>query len=438
MRESSTHPGGVVLDGVRTRRAVAVSALVVVLIAAWSTGGAVAGAQVGSVPGVTPKEIRVGAVIGKTNPTGVAYEEVVQGAQARFQQINNKGGLFGRKLKFVASYDDQTRDSKSIAAARSLVEEDKVFAAFVASQNFAGADTLVKAGTPTFGYNIQIQWSKGPNLFGAYGSYNCPDCPSVSPVYAAHQAGAKHVGVFAYGNAPSSVDCAGAIRRGFDLWGPKVAVFDTSLAFGFSANDVSAITQAMKDNQVDFVATCMDIQGEVNLSKSLQAAGVTGVKFYAPQGYDAKTLKELGTSLDGFTFPIQFVPFELAKGNQGMTDFVNAMNKLHLQPSENLLVGWVGAGLLAEGIKASGKKFTQQSVVDAINQMTDWNADDTIHPVNWKTAHGPAAPGEKGCFAYVTVKDGKFAPVYGQPGKPLICFPENPYPASLDSPTFIG
>ena len=51
----------------------------------------------------------------------------------------------------------------------------------MATQTFAGADVFVNAGTPTFGYNIQIEWSKGPNLFGAYGSFNCPDCPSVSP-----------------------------------------------------------------------------------------------------------------------------------------------------------------------------------------------------------------------------------------------------------------
>ena len=52
-----------------------------------------------------------------------------------------------------------------------------------------------------------------------------------------------------------------------------------------------------------------------------------------------------------------------------------------------------------------------------------------IAPVNWQHAHGPAAPGDIGCFAYVVAEDGKFVPVYGQPGKPLVCFPENPYPA---------
>ncbi|MFA5884176.1 MAG: ABC transporter substrate-binding protein [Acidimicrobiia bacterium] len=412
--------------------------LATTVVGATAVWVAPAGAAASKEPGVTAKEIQVGAIVGKTNPTGVPYEDVVTGAQARFDAINKQGGLFGKKLKIVKSYDDQTRASKNITAARSLIEEDKVFAAIVATQNFAGADTFVKAGTPVFGYNIQLEWSRGPNLFGAYGSYNCPDCPSVSPIYAAQKVGAKKLAIFAYGSSPSSSDCAGTIRTAAEKWGPKPVVFDTSLSFGFSANDISGAVQAMKENQVDFVATCMDLQGEINLSKALQAAGVTGTKFYAPQGYDAETIKQLGSDLNGFTLPIQFVPFELAKGNPGMTAFLKAMKAKGLDPTENLLVGWVGAGLLAEGIQKAGKNFTQASVIDAVNKITDWSSDGMIAPVNWQHEHGPAQPGDIGCFAYINAKDGKFEPVYGQPGKPLVCFPSNPVPATLDNPTFVG
>lgn len=424
-------------SGIGKSRVVSI-ALISVVVGASLALAVPAGAQSSDVPGVSAKQIDIGAVIGKTNPTGVPYEDVVTGAQARFDVINKQGGLFGKKFKIVKTYDDQTRASKSVLAARSLIEEDKVFGALVASQTFAGADNFVKSGMPVAGYNIQIEWSKGPNLFGAYGSYNCPDCPSVSPVYAAQQVGAKRPAIFAYGSSPQSSDCAGAIRRAFDLWGPKAVVFDTSLSFGFSANDISAAVQAMKDNQVDFVATCMNLEGEVNISKALKAAGVTGVKFYAPQGYDKETIADLGSDLDGFTLPIQFVPFELAKGNKGMTEFLAAMKARKLNPTENLLVGWVSAGLLAEGIKASGKNFTQKTVVDEINKLTAWTSDGMIAPVNWQHEHGPAQPGDIGCFAYILANDGKFTPAYGQPGKPLVCFPATPLPANLNNPTYLG
>ena len=422
--------------GTRARLGALLAVIAVMAVSMASTVDA--GAAGDAPPGVTDKEIQIGALIGKTNPTGVPYEDVVTGAQARFDILNKQGGAFGRKYKIVKTIDDQTRSSKNILGARSLVEESKVFSALVATQNFAGADVFVDAGTPTLGYNIQIEWSKGPNLFGAYGSFNCPDCPSVSPAYAAKQAGAKRAAIFAYGSSPSSSDCAGAIRNAMDRWGPKVAVFDTSLAFGFSANDVAGAVQAMKDNEVDFVATCMDLNGEVNIKKALVAAGMPDVKFYAPQGYDTETIKQLGSDLNGFTFPIQFIPFEQAKVSKGMTEFVKAMKAKGLDPTENLLVGWVAASLLHEGIQKAGKGFTQESVVEAINGITDWTANGMITPVNWQTAHGPSAPGDIGCFSYVLAKDGKFVPSYGQGDKPLVCFPENPYPPTLDSPTYLG
>lgn len=400
-----------------------------------------AGAQSGSVPGVSAKEVKVGAVIAKTNPTGIDYTEVTNGAQAYFDQVNKKGGVHGKQIKIVKVLDDQSRASKNILAARTLVEETKVFAAFQASQEFAGADVYVKAGTPVFGYNIQTQWGKGPNLFGTYGSYLClEECPQWSQVFAAQQLGAKRVGIFAYGSSPQSAQCADVTKKAFERWGPRVGVFDTSISFGFSANDISGAVQALKENQVDFVTTCMDLQGVVNLRNAVEAAGLQGVRFYAPQGYGAESLDKFGDDVEGFTFLTQFVPFEAAKGNPGMTEFLKAMKAKGYTPSENYLVGWIGARLLVRGIEDAGKKFTQKSVVDAINSITDWTADSMMDPVNWKTAHGPAAPGETNCVAYVVVEKGKFVPKWGQPGKPMVCIPVNPYPPTLESPnlTYFG
>jgi len=414
---------------------------VVAALAVVGTGviASPAGAQSGSVPGVSAKEIQVGALLALTNPTGIEYQQVADGAQLYFDQVNKKGGVYGKKLKVVKVIDDQSRTSKDVLGARSLIEESKVFAALVATQTFAGADAFVAAGTPTFGYNIQTDWSKGPNLFGTYGSYLClTDCPQWPTAFVAKQLGAKHPAIFAYGSSPQSADCANVTQKAFDKWGPKVAVFDTSLSFGFSANDISGAVQAMKDAGVDYVTTCMDLQGELNLKKAAEAAGLTGIHYYAPQGYDQKNLKDLGSQLDNFVFLAQFVPFESAKGNAGMTEFLKALKTKGYGPSENYLVGWIGAKLLVQGIKDSGKNFTQKSVVDAINKLTSWTSDGMMGPVNWTTAHGPAVPGDTDCVSFLKPENGKFVPQYGQPGKPMACFPVNPYPATLDNPTYFG
>ena len=58
--------------------------------------------------GVTKTEIRVGGVAGVTNPVGQPYASGFDGAQAYFDYINGKGGVFGRKFKMVAKLDDQS------------------------------------------------------------------------------------------------------------------------------------------------------------------------------------------------------------------------------------------------------------------------------------------------------------------------------------------
>ncbi|MGL6094867.1 MAG: ABC transporter substrate-binding protein, partial [Fimbriiglobus sp.] len=87
-------------------------------------------------PGVTADEI----VLGMTGPFTGAAKELGRGTQIgldlAFAQVNDAGGLFGRKLRLVA-LDDAYEPEKAAENAARLVDEYKVFA-------FAG-----NVGTPT-------------------------------------------------------------------------------------------------------------------------------------------------------------------------------------------------------------------------------------------------------------------------------------------------
>jgi len=427
----------------RGKQRVAVSLIVAALAVAMLGVAAPAGAQKSKVPGVTADEIRVCGVAGVTNPTGVPYQDGFAGIKGYFQQVNKKGGVFGRQLKLVGEYDDQTRDSKNIQAVRTCVEDDKAFAvAPVVTQTFSGAKYLVDNGIPTFGWNIQDQWALGPNLFAEKGSWLCFDCPNITPVFIAQQVGAKKAAAFGYGGSPQSEDCATNLKSSFEKWNFPFAFTDTSLSFGFSANDVSAIVQAVKEQGVDFIVACMDLNGEINLNKALRAAGINNVKFWAPQGYDSENLKKYGNDLQGMYFITDFVPFELSKGNKEMEAFLSSMKKAGQAPTEQALAGWQNGMLLVAGIKAAGKNFTRESVIDAINSITDWTANGIRPTIDWsgKTTaahHGPDPVGAEGCSGYVTVENGKFVPQFKTTAEsPFICFSVNPYPATLTNPKY--
>ncbi|MBA2325720.1 MAG: ABC transporter substrate-binding protein [Actinobacteria bacterium] len=424
-------------------RARAVAVLMVVGLVAVACGNEESGGsgEGSGRPGVTDDEIRVGGVVGKTNPVGRPYADAFVGVQAYFEMINEEeGGVFGKDLELVAERDDQSQASRNIQQVRALVEEDKVFAVLpVVTQIFAGATYLAEQGIPTFGWNINAEWSSGPNLFGEKGSFLCFDCPFIHPVYVAQQVGATNPAIFGYGNAAQSLDCAEGMRNGFETYGPPVAFEDISLSFGFT--DLSATIEGIRENDVDFVATCMDVNGNANIAQAVKDAGIELKAVVSPEGYAADVLEDLGEKVEGFYFGSDFVPFEAPEGSEGMEQFLAAMEERDKTPSEQGLAGWVNATLFVEGLKAAGENFTQKKVVDAINEITDFTANGIVSEQDWTKDHA-ARPDADGCTALLQVQDGEFVPVFGEEGRPFVCFLNDQVaktgPPDLNNPVIRG
>lgn len=100
-------------------------------------------------PGVTPSEIRVGGVFPFSGPAS-SIGLVGRGILAYVQSINDRGGINGRKINYIA-YDDAYSPPKAVEHVRKLVESDEV--AFMFSQlgtpgNTAVAKFLMSKGVP--------------------------------------------------------------------------------------------------------------------------------------------------------------------------------------------------------------------------------------------------------------------------------------------------
>ena len=424
-------------------------------------GAGTAGAQGGNErQGVTGTEIRVGGLASPPSVLNVPYQDGFAGTKAYFDKVNKAGGLFGKKLKLVAQLSDQGAPSGNIRAVRSLVEEKKVFAVLpIETNSFAGGSYLASSGVPSFGYNIDAGYCgtqdqvlgiedaspniAGPsgtfeqcprtNIYGQAGSYLCFKCPSISPAVLAKQVGAKNAAILTYSH-PSSTACGDGDEASFKKYGINVAFIDRTLNFGFP--DASDDAQKMKDAGVDYVATCMDFGGAYKISQELKQAGATGVTFYAPEGYRQDTLDKYGDNLNGWVFRIGFSPWQGKNLPKGTKEYLAAMKKAGVKPSEQSQAGWINAALLTEGIKKAGKDFTWSSVNQAIASITDFTADGILVPLNWSSTGNGHGPDKEACDAYVAVKNGKFVPVFGKPGQPFSCYPDNPQPDNLDNPYY--
>jgi hypothetical protein len=289
----------------------------------------------------------------------------------------------------------------------------------VAAPVFAGGKYLAEHNIPTFGWLINPEWSPGPTMFGQSGAYI--DFTGVSPFhgYLAKNIGAKKVAILAY-TASQSRDCAVGAEKSYKQYGFDVAFVDSSLAFGTTSMD--ADVQRMKDAGVDYVATCMDVTGNTLLAKTLKRAGLNNVKQFWPTGYDQEALAKFPDLYEGVYFRAGFVPFENARLSPGLTQFLDEMKKRkpNTNISEVVLAGWIDADLFVTGLKAAGKDVTRQKLVDELNKLTDYTANQIESPVNWTIAHTQSSPTD--CDAFLQVQKGKFTPIFKQP---FACYPHN-------------
>jgi len=116
--------------------------------------------------GVSADAILFGQAAVLQGPASALGLGMKEGLEAAFQEANRKGGVHGRKLELI-SVDDGYEPSKSMAATRILIEDDKVFALIgpvgtptaVAAQPIAAA-----ANVPFIGAFTGASFLRNPKL----------------------------------------------------------------------------------------------------------------------------------------------------------------------------------------------------------------------------------------------------------------------------------
>jgi branched-chain amino acid transport system substrate-binding protein len=141
-----------------------------VVLAAVATASA--GARPLATPGVSSSQIHLGSSVPLSGEAAVAGN-VARGAEAYFKYVNDKGGVFGRKIKFTY-LDDGYDPGRAVNNTIRLVQQEQVFAMFSSlgtNNNLAVRKLLndakvpqlfVSSGATTFGRDYQkYPWTIG-------------------------------------------------------------------------------------------------------------------------------------------------------------------------------------------------------------------------------------------------------------------------------------
>ncbi len=336
-------------------------------------------------PGVSDTEIVIGSCAALEGPAKFLGTQTVMGALAYLKEVNERGGIHGRKVKLV-SYDDGYEPEKAVECFNRL-RKDGIFAAafFVGTPTAAKYVPLVEAEKlPLIGL-----FTGAPFLYEPVKRY-------VINVRASYDDESRHL-----------VDNVWT-----ELGYRKIGVIHQDDAFGAAVlggvKKALAKHDAVPSAEGTFPRNTLDVQRAIDQVRGTAPEAVILVGPYAPVAEIVKRgrragwkplyltvsfvgteafIEAAGADAEG-TVITQVVPPYKSIELPGVVRYLDALKK-HFpgnKPNFASLEGFVNAIVLGEGLSKAGRELTREKLVAAIESIG--GLDIGMGP-NLKLAYGP-------------------------------------------------
>jgi len=337
----------------------------VVLAALVLAPAALAGAA--ATPGVTAKEV----VIGSSGPAG--GDGVLRGADAYFKYVNARGGVNGRRIVF-RYLDDGGDPAQTLENARTLIEDDGVFALFSVvgtSTNLAIRDLTNTAKVPVVfaaagATALGRDYRKYPYTIG----YAPPNAEE-GAVYAKHMlaSNAKAKVAVLYAADDDGADLLAGLRKGLGPANAKLIV-DTA-PLDPAVDDVQAAVAQLKASGASTLVLLVPADAATHAAAAaaklrwrpqlyVASAAANGMKPVPQNAITAVVVRDPATAKwandPGAKLGARIVA-KYAPGG-GTTD-------------ASVVAGLASAYSFVDALKAAGKTPTRESLAKAMTSMRE-------------------------------------------------------------------
>ena len=368
--------------------------------------------------GVTQDTIKVGVISDLTGPAAIGGIGMADGITSFFSELNEKGGVNGRKVQAIVE-DCAYSPAKAVTAAKKLMTNDEIFA-FVSP------------------------WGTAPTtaLFPTAEKEKIPIAPACSLSTSMYDPLKKYVFALGTNYVDQSILIVEYILNDLKAKNPKIALFCQDDDWGEDHKKGMEIArkkynlppiavETYKYDAVDFSSQVINLMREKPDFVILASAIKSGAMFlkeayklqWKPTFIGSNTLGLITTLLlagepgqgllvlNIFAMPDEDIP--------GMKRLVAASKKYFgdkwMPAPEKIhpyyVYGWLNAMVFAEGAKRAGKDLTREGLVKAMESIQNFDPEGIMGPISYSpTSHG--TPG----FARMTKGDvaaKKFIPLTG-------------------------
>ncbi|HEX9720773.1 MAG TPA: ABC transporter substrate-binding protein [Ramlibacter sp.] len=324
--------------------------------------GALAGGAHAGDAGVMPREIRIGASAVLSGPLGPQTREYGVGSRLYLDSINDKGGVYGRKIVYT-TLDDAFDVGKALENTRKLIEEDKVFLIYNNSGTGHTAailpmmeDSRTIVFGPITGASI-FRDRFNRYLFHVRASYANEARRIVSQL---KQTGVTRVAAF-YQDDTFGKTLLGEIRKAAEKEKLQLVA---EAKVDPKQPDFNAAAAAAEKAEPQVIIMCTAGTTFPNFVKAMRQTGVKP-SFY---GFSVASLdvinKELGSGAQGIVLS-QIMPSLKNTSIPVVLEYQKLLAEKTpgAKPSASQFEGFVHAKLLVEGLRRGGKNLTTASFI---------------------------------------------------------------------------
>jgi len=329
-----------------------------------------------AVPGVTNEVIRLGSSLALSGHASYLGTQTLRGALCYLRQVNEEGGVHGRKLELV-SYDDSYDPTRCLANTQKLIIEDHVFALFC----YVGTPTTVKILPMVEDARIPLL-----GMFTGANALREPFNRFIINIRASYYQ-----------------ETAAAVRHLVkDLGLRRIAVFYQYDAYGFDG--LTGTELALKEFGLEPVGRGSYVRGTLDVEEGLTKIADSNAEAVVMIGTYDPCARFIQLAQEGGFFPIFYtVSFvgaeELARqlvlepqpvvimsqvvpptdgpdaqGAGSAQEYVQLLAKFYPDDKPNSvgLEGYFNARVLVEGLRRAGRNLTREGFISAIESIHDY------------------------------------------------------------------
>jgi ABC-type branched-subunit amino acid transport system substrate-binding protein len=353
--------------------------------------------------GVTDNEIVVGSCSVLTGPAMGLGTEQLKGARAFLKEVNEKGGIHGRKIKLL-EFDDRYSPDGAVECFQKLLD-NKVFAAafFVGTPTAAKHAPLVEqAKLPAVGWFTGAQLLHEPfkrYVLNIRASYYDETREFVDGVW--NSLGYRKIGVIYQDDAFGAAVLAG-VKRGLKKYNAEPVAIGS---FQRGSLEVDSAIEQVKAGNPEAVSIVGPYASVAEVVKRSRAKGWTPLFHTVSFVGTGSFIKAGGKEVDG-TVITQVVPPVERKDLPLVAHFLKNLEKYEpgAVPDFVPLEGFVDAYVLVEGIKRAGKDLTREKFIAALEGMKNM---DIGLGAQLKLDYGPQDHTGFDTVYYTVVREGK-------------------------------